>query len=94
MCVLYSSPGRSPRLHSPASSSPGVSKESPTLIAKHLLMTRRQVTLDSPSQGSTPGEMADEEVNKLSDEVRKIEEHFVIILWMGRKGFLRGGGLI
>ena len=46
------------------------------MIARHLLMTRQQqqLNMDSPSQGSTPAEMAEEaeeEVTKLSVEVRE-----------------------
>ena len=44
--------------------------ESPTLVARHLIRRHNQLTLpDSPSQGSTPAELAEEEVSKLSDQV-------------------------
>ena len=47
-----------------------VSRESPTQLARHLLRRHNQLALpDSPSQGSTPAELVDEEVSKLSDQV-------------------------
>ena len=50
--------------------SPTSTSESPTLMAKNLIRRHNQLNLpESPSQGSTPAELAEEEVTKLSDQV-------------------------
>ena len=49
---------------------PTSTSESPTLMAKNLMRRHNQLNLpESPSQGSTPAELAEEEVTKLSDQV-------------------------
>ena len=49
---------------------PTSTSESPTLMAKNLIRRHNQLNLpESPSQGSTPAELAEEEVTKLSDQV-------------------------
>lgn len=51
-------------------SSPTSTSESPTLLAKNLMRRHNQLNLpESPSQGSTPAELAEEEVTKLSDQL-------------------------
>ena len=55
--------------HRPTSTS-----ESPTQIVRHLIRRHNQLTLpESPSQGGTPVEQAEEEVTKLSDQVRLLQ---------------------
>ena len=52
---------------------PTSTSESPTLMAKNLIRRHNQLNLpESPSQGSTPAELAEEEVTKLSDQVSHV----------------------
>ncbi|XP_064384996.1 rab11 family-interacting protein 3-like [Halichondria panicea] len=46
-----------------------VSRESPTLMARHLQRRHQLMVAESPSQSSTPAELADQEVSKLSDQL-------------------------
>ena len=47
-----------------------VSRESPTLVARHLLQQRHQLTVTGTSSSSnTPAEFLDQDVSKLSDQV-------------------------
>ena len=59
--------------YSPMSCTPdgAGSRDSPTFVARHLMRRHNQLTLpESPNQGGTPIEMAEEEVSKLSDQVK------------------------
>ncbi len=49
-----------------------VSRESPTLMARNLQRRHQLMVAETPSQGSTPAELADQEVSKLSDQVTRL----------------------